>query len=139
LLVAFGCQSAGQPAVSGQVVDVAIAANEEPGRMVVHPGDEIRWVNKRHGPVRLILLDRLPDEELSCKRHFGGLMGSSDTASLQTDETASVCFRHGGTYTYVIRMPTEGDAGEVTLRGVIQVVDQGPPARVEEGRTVSVK
>lgn len=27
--------------ITAQVVDGAIAANEEPGRMVVHPGDEI--------------------------------------------------------------------------------------------------
>lgn len=90
-----------------------------------NPGDEVRWVNKRGAPVRVILIDPVSDKQVSCKSNFGGWMTSSDTAQLATNETASICFRDAGTFRYTVRMESSRTAGELNVPGVIKVGGEG--------------
>ncbi len=124
----LSCQ--GMPTVTrtGDVKDVIIGDNLASGEITVNPGDEIRWVNKRGAPVRVILIDPVSDKQVSCKSGFGGWLTSSDTAQLTTNEAASICFRDAGTFRYTVRMGSARTAGELNVSGVIKVGGQGGQA-----------
>jgi len=128
VVLVLGCQ--GMPTVTrtGDVKDVIIGDSLSSGEITVNPGDEVRWVNKRGAPVRVILIDPVSDKQVSCKSNFGGWMTSSDTAQLSTNETASICFRDAGTFRYTVRMESARTAGEQNVSGVIKVGGHGSQA-----------
>lgn len=128
LLFALGCQ--GMPTVtrSGEVKDIIIGDNLTPSETAVNTGDEVRWINKRTQPVRVIFLDAVLDKQLSCKNNVGGWMTPSDTAQLATNQTASVCFRDPGYFRYIVRMESAKTTGDINVQGVIKVGGQGGPA-----------
>ncbi len=128
LLFVLGCQ--GMPTVtrSGDVKDIIIGDNLTPSETAVNTGDEVRWINKRTQPVRVIFLDAVLDKQLSCKNNVGGWMTPSDTAQLATNETASVCFRDPGHFRYIVRMESAKTTGDVSVQGVIKVGGQGGQA-----------
>ena len=128
VVLVLGCQ--GMPTVTrtGDVKDVTIGDSLTSGDIAVNPGDEVRWVNKRTAPVRVVLIDPVPDKLLSCKNNFGGLMTPRDTAKLATNETASICFRDAGTFRYTLRMESARTAGELNGPGVVKVGGQGGQA-----------
>jgi hypothetical protein len=118
LLFLLGCQGLPTVTRTGDVKDVTM----------VNPGDEVRWVNKRTAPVRVVLIDQVSNKQLSCKRNFGGMMTSGDTAKLDTNESASLCFRDAGTFRYTVRMETSRTTGELNVPGVVKVGGQGGQA-----------
>ena len=124
LVFLAGCESTPTVTRSGDVKDIIIGDNLSSGEVVVSPGDEVRWVNKRTAPVRVIFLDPMADKQLSCKNNFGGLMTPSNTAKLATNETASACFRDPGYFRYTVRMESAGMAGEGNVPGVVKVGGQ---------------
>ena len=121
LLLLTGCQSTPTVTRSGDVKDIIVGDNLTSGEVAVSAGDEVRWVNKRTAPVRIVFLDPVSDKQLSCRNNFGGLMTPSDTAKLATNETASVCFRDPGYYRYTVRMESARTTGEVNVSGVVKV------------------
>jgi chemotaxis protein MotB len=133
LLMLTGCQTIGGESMpsltrTGEVKDVIIRDDVEPSSVTVSPGDEIRWINKRQGAVRVIFLNPMT-ENLACQRHFGGLMGfgtkrNEYSAKLGPNTTASVCFREAGEVKYVVRAESSGSSGEQNLAGTISI---GPP------------
>ncbi|MDP1769796.1 MAG: hypothetical protein Q8L74_13475 [Nitrospirota bacterium] len=128
LVLVLGCQ--GMPTVTrtGDVKNIIIGDNLTSGDIAVSPGDEIRWVNKRTAPVRVVFLDPVLDKQLSCNNNFGGWMTPNGTAQLATNQTASVCFRDAGTFRYTVRMESARMAGEINVPGVIKVGGQGGQA-----------
>ncbi|MEP6933541.1 MAG: hypothetical protein ABI988_06325 [Nitrospirota bacterium] len=129
LFVLMGCQ--GMPTVtrSGDVKNIIIGDNLALGETVVSAGDEVRWINKRNAPVRVIFLDAVLDKQLSCKNNVGGWMTPNDTAELKaTNETASVCFRDPGYFRYIVRMESARTTGDISVSGVIKVGGQGGQA-----------
>jgi len=128
LVFVLGCQ--GMPTVTrtGDVKDIMIGDDVTSGNIAVGPGDEVRWINKRTAPVRIVFLDPEWDKQLSCKNNFGGLMTRSDTAELATNETASVCFRDAGTFRYTVRMESDRASGELNVSGTVKVGGQGGQA-----------
>jgi plastocyanin len=124
----LGCQ--GMPTVTrtGDVKDVIIGDNLTSSETAVNTGDEVRWVNKRTQPVRVIFLDAVSDKQLSCKNNVGGWMTPSDTAQLGKNETASVCFRDPGYFRYIVRMESAKTTGDINVQGVIKVGGQGGQA-----------
>jgi plastocyanin len=128
LLFVLGCQ--GMPTVTrtGDVKDIIIGDNLTSSETTVNTGDEVRWVNKRTQPVRVIFLDAMLDKQFSCKNNVGGWMTPSDTAQLGKNETASVCFRDPGYFRYVIRMESAKTTGDINVQGVIKVGGQGGQA-----------
>ncbi|ALA58989.1 hypothetical protein [Nitrospira moscoviensis] len=130
LLILTGCQSMGMggdkmPTVTrtGMVKDIVIREDVSPSMVSVNPGDEIRWINKRQGPARVIFLDPVM-EQLACQRNFGGLMGSDKnqyTANLGQNDSASVCFKNSGQVKYVVRADSNTPSGEINIPGTIQV------------------
>ena len=92
VVLVLGCQ--GMPTVTrtGDVKDIIIGDNLTSGEITVNPGDEVRWVNKRTAPVRVILIDPVSDKQLSCKNNFGGWMTPSDTAQLGNERNCQRLF-----------------------------------------------
>ncbi len=128
LLFVLGCQ--GMPTVTrtGDVKDIIIGDELSSREIVVNTGDEVRWINKRTQPVRVIFLDAVLDKQLSCKNNVGGWMTPSDTAQLGKNETASVCFRDPGYFRYIVRMESAKTTGDINVQGVIKVGGQGGQA-----------
>ncbi|HJT22909.1 MAG TPA: hypothetical protein VJ746_20740 [Nitrospira sp.] len=132
IFVILGCHSMPSVTRSGEVKDIVIADKVSSGELAVGPGDEVRWINKRAAPVRVIFLDSLTDKQLSCKHNFGGWMTPSDTARLDTNETASACFRDPGYVRYTVRMESAMPNGELNAPGVIKVGSMSGSTRTDE-------
>jgi hypothetical protein len=115
-----GCESTPTVTRTGDVKDIVIGDKLSATEVSVNPGDEVRWVNKRTAPVRIVFLDPV-NEKLSCKNNVGGWMTRSDTAKLATNEIASACFRDPGYFRYTVRMESGLTTGEINVPGVIQV------------------
>ena len=120
LLVLGGCESAPTVTRTGDVKDIIIGDKLSATAVSVNPGDEVRWINTRTAPVRIIFLDPV-DEKLSCKNNIGGWMTRSDTIRLGTSESASACFREVGPVRYTVRMESALPTGELNAPGIIQV------------------
>jgi plastocyanin len=128
LLFVLGCQGMPMVTRTGDVKDVIIGDNLTAGETAVNAGDEVRWINKRTQPVRVIFLDAVVDKQLSCKNNVGRWMTPRDTAQLGMNETASVCFRDPGYFRYVVRMESSKTTGDINVQGVIKVGGQGGQA-----------
>lgn len=128
LLFVLGCQ--GMPTVTrtGDVKDIIIGDVLSSREIAVNTGDEVRWINKRTQPVRVIFLDAVLDKQLSCKNNVGGWMTPRDIAQLGNNETASVCFRDPGYFRYIVRMESAKTTGDINIQGVIKVGGQGGQA-----------
>ena len=140
LLFVLGCQGTPTVTRTGDVKDIIIGDNLSSAEVVVSPGDEVRWVNKRTAPVRVIFLDPAADKQLSCKNNFGGMMTPSNTAKLGMNETASACFRDPGYVRYTVRMESANMTGERNVSGVVKVggqasQDAGQTSDQNSGRT----
>jgi plastocyanin len=121
IVLMLGCQSMQSVTRTGEVKDIIIGDKLSSGELAVSPGDEVRWVNKRTSPVRVLFLDPIADKQLPCKDNFGGWMTPSDTAKLDTNETASACFRDPGYVRYTVRMQSGTPTGETNVAGVVRV------------------
>jgi plastocyanin len=139
LVLLTGCQSIGGESMptltrTGQVKDVVIRDVVEPTTLAVNPGDEVRWINKRQGAVRVIFLNPMT-ENLNCVRNFGGPLGfgtkrNEYSAKLSSNETASVCFRDSGEVKYVVRAESASDpSGEQNIAGTISIGSEDQASR----------
>ncbi|MDP3090686.1 MAG: hypothetical protein Q8N04_08415 [Nitrospira sp.] len=128
LVFVMGCQGTPTVTRTGDVKDIIIGDTLTSGAIAVNPGDEIRWINKRTAPVRVVFIDSVSDKQLSCNNNFGGWMTPSGTAQLTTNQSASVCFRDAGTFRYTVRMESAMTTGELNVPGVITVGGQGGQA-----------
>ena len=128
LVFVLGCQATPTVTRTGDVKDIIIGDDLSSKEIAVNTGDEVRWINKRTAPVRIVFLDPVSDKQLSCKNNFGGLMTSSNTSKLATNETASVCFRDPGYFRYTVRMESAKTTGELNVPGVVKVGGQGGQA-----------
>ena len=128
LLFVLGCQAMPMVTRTGDVKDIIIGDELSSREIAVNTGDEVRWINKRTAPVRIVFLDPVSDKQLSCKNNVGGWMTPSDTAQLGKNETASVCFRDPGYFRYIVRMESAKTTGDINVQGVIKVGGQGGQA-----------
>ena len=133
LLFVLGCQSTPTVTRSGDVKDIIIGDNLSAAEIMVGAGDEVRWVNKRTAPVRIIFLDPMTPNQFSCKNNFGGVMTPSHTAKLAMNETASACFRDPGYFRYTVRMESANMTGERNVPGVVKVGGMGGQAIGQSG------
>jgi len=133
LLMLGGCQTIGGESMptltrTGEVKDVIIRQGVEPMSVTANPGDEIRWINKRQGTVRVVFLNPMT-ENLTCQRNFGGPMGfgtkrNEYSAKLDSNETASLCFRDPAEVKYVVRADSKDPIGEQNMAGTISIGSQ---------------
>jgi plastocyanin len=131
LLLVLGCQGTPTVTRTGDVKDIIIGDDLSSKEIAVNTGDEVRWINKRTQPVRVVFLDPVSDKQLSCKNNMGGWMTPSDTAQLGKNETASACFRDPGYFRYIVRMESALTTGDINVQGVIKVGGQGGQAAAQ--------
>ena len=140
LILLAGCQHMvvrdSMPTVTrtGEVKDVVIRESVSPTTVTASPGDEIRWINKRQGDVRVIFLTPVM-EMLTCQRNFGGIVGADRnqyTAKLGSNDTASVCFRNPTEVKYVVRAESSDPSGEQNLPGTITIGSEDQARRSVE-------
>lgn len=106
---------------TGTVHDVNFAERMTPVNLRVQPGDEIRWVNKRSTPVTVEFLDDALDD-VTCQRGFSSLLRrQQESATIQPNESASLCFGEKGTVTYNARMESPVAGGQMIKSGTIRV------------------
>lgn len=128
LIMLTGCQHwlvrDSMPTVTrtGEVKDIVIHDKLSPATVAAKPGDEIRWINKRQSDVEVIFLTPVM-ELLTCQRNFGGNTGADRnqySATIETNDTAGVCFRNPAALKYVVRAESS-DLGELNLPGTITI------------------
>jgi len=114
---------------TGHIHDIKVGDSLSPERFDVRTGDEVRWINTRSAPVKIVFVDPIKDR-VSCQKGFqhGGLKGLfSDDASaievttIEPNQYASLCFSAPGSYTYNARMEANTAGGEANLAGKIFV------------------
>ena len=127
LATAAGCASIrGTDSISdtsrtGTIHDVKFAEGMTPLNLQVQPGDEVRWVNQRSTPVTVEFLgDALAD--VTCQTGFSSLLRrQQETATIDPNESASLCFGIVGTVTYNARMDSPVAGGQTIESGTIHV------------------
>jgi len=113
---------------TANVHDVRIGlTNLSPTDLSVDVGDEVRFINERADPVRIILIEA--GKSIACKR---GFLGSLDQeAEIKPGESASFCFEKAGTAKYMVRSKPMGMVGgEKVLSSEIQI-REGSPGQVQ--------
>ncbi|HEU4685338.1 MAG TPA: hypothetical protein VFS39_12615 [Nitrospira sp.] len=124
---------------TGEVKDIIIHQDLQPATVTANPGDEIRWINKRQGDVRVIFLSPVT-ELMSCQRNFGDFIGTNKNeyaANLGPNETASVCFRSPTEIKYVVRAKSGDPSGEQSMAGVVNVEGAEQTSRTSSRETAS--
>lgn len=132
----------GTPTVTrtGEVKDIIIRDdNVSPAIVIAHPGDEIRWINKRQGHARVIFLLSV-QEQLSCQRGFGGLMSANwnsfknqYTAKLGVNDSASVCFKNQSEVKYEVHADFNLPSGDDNIiAGMINVGGRQESSNIED-------
>ncbi len=92
-----------------------------PADLRVQPGDEIRWVNQRSTPVTVEFLGDALDD-VTCQAGFSNLFRrQQESATIQPNESVSLCFGKVGTVTYNARMDSPVAGGQTIESGTIRV------------------
>lgn len=117
----FGCTSLPPSSRTAAIHDVKIEEALSAGNLMVQPGDEIRWINLRKQEAQ-IEIPNLKSEDLACQREFSNWMGSiHETIVLQSNESASLCFKKPAVVNYNVRVETALAGSKKVFPGVIKV------------------
>ena len=107
---------------TGKIHDVKFEERMTPVNLQVQPGDEIRWVNQRSTPVTVEFLGDALDG-VTCQSGFSSLLRrQQESAQIEPNKSASLCFGKVGTVTYNARMQSPVAGGQLIESGTIQIV-----------------
>lgn len=127
LLATVGCAAiAGTGGISsssrtGAIHDVKFEERMTPANIRVQVGDEIRWVNQRSTPVTVEFLGDALDDVV-CQSGFSSLLRrQQESATIEPNKSASLCFGKVGTVTYNARMESPVAGGQTIESGTIRV------------------
>lgn len=127
LLVLAACQDMPTFTHSGDVKTITIEDRLSDAAVQVHAGDQIRWTNMSIASVRITFLDYVLNK-VSCRHNFSGHFYSGAEASLQPNQSASMCFREPGTIRYVVRMQSTLPGGVIDQSGQVHIEARMDPA-----------
>ena len=118
----MACSQMPEVTRTGKVANVTVREGLDPQTITVAAGDEVRWINQRTGDVRIEFIDSIANQ-ISCTRGFHVVagLGHDNTAALNPDETASLCFSQVGTKRYIVRMESTKPGGEQSLNGTVEI------------------
>lgn len=119
-LLPLGCQGMPTLTRTGDVKDILVTEHLSKTEINVNPGDEVRWINKRTTPAMIIFLEPI-DGRLSCKQGFGGFMTPTESATLDPNESASVCFHDPGSIRYAVKMKSATPSEDTHVSGLIRI------------------
>ena len=117
------CGSLPATTQTGKVQEIVIGAAVAPSEVTLAPGDEVRWVNRQHGPVSIVFLNSI-QEQVTCQRGFG-LAGVANARQLAPNKAISLCFATPGTVRYTVHLDTPTATGEFNLVGVVHIQQGG--------------
>jgi plastocyanin len=89
----------------------------DPVDLDANVGDEIRFLNDKTQPIRVILIEA--GKSIACNKGFNGLIDQQ--ADIKPGQYASFCFSKPGTMKYMARDQTAVTGGEVVQPGQIFV------------------
>ncbi|MFM8551439.1 MAG: hypothetical protein ACKOCD_03875 [Nitrospiraceae bacterium] len=120
----FATACAGLPTTSrsGEVHDILITEDRvSPQDLIVHIGDEVRWVNHRLTPVWVYFFRDTLDE-VSCANGFSLFWANEEEAVIKPGQSVSICFAKEDAVSYtvqsegtVIRGSTAGEGGSFKI------------------------
>ena len=127
-IAASGLTAVPETSRTAKVHDVHVTLTYvSPDQASVNVGDELRFINDRAEPVRIILIDA--GKTIACKRGFTGSVDQQ--ADIKPGESASFCFEKAGTAKYMVRSKPHGMVGgEKVVSAEVQI---------REGSAESVK
>jgi plastocyanin len=116
---ASGLTAVPETSRTAKVQDVHVGLTDvAPAEASVMVGDEVRFINERADPVRIILIDA--GKSIACKRGFTGSLDQQ--ADINPGESASFCFEKAGTAKYMVRSKPHGMVGgEKVVSAEIQI------------------
>ncbi|MGH7233387.1 MAG: hypothetical protein ACREJU_18805 [Nitrospiraceae bacterium] len=122
-----GCSTSATPksTQTGKIYDIKIGDSINPKLLEVRPGDEVRWVNGRGSPIKIVFIDDLKDR-ISCENGFVNGMFSwaarnLNVTTVKANHYASLCFLSPGRYRYTARMEAPVPGGEKNESGSVLV------------------
>ncbi|MFO0707922.1 MAG: hypothetical protein U0412_13840 [Nitrospira sp.] len=98
LALIAGCAHTGS--VPTRTHAITILDTVSPQRLYVQVGEEVRWKNLRNHPVHISLLTPLASDGVSCATGFSHWGVLNDTATIQPNAYASLCFVKAGSVQY---------------------------------------
>ena len=100
------------------VHDVRVSLTEiEPVELRANVGDEVRFINDKTQPIRVILIEA--GKRIACNKGFNGTIDQE--ADIKPGEYAGFCFSQPGTVKYMARDLSAMTGGEVVLPAQILV------------------
>lgn len=103
------------------IKDITISEGLTPNDVLVHLGDEVRWVNLRKAQVQLDIQDVRGGKDLLCERGFTNWIGKvQESVSIKPNESVSLCFGRLGLVNYSVRTNTVLAGGQV-ISGAVKV------------------
>jgi plastocyanin len=133
VVITLWAACAGLPTTSrtGHIATVTITDEDiSPMELTVHPGDEVRMVNRRKSSV-WVYTTRERTNEWACQRGFSYFLGLEESAKIEPEQSASVCFANTGAYGYWVQAQPSRLGGArmgqmnmpLAIRGAIIVED----------------
>jgi plastocyanin len=118
-IAASGMTTVPETSRTAKVQDIHVGLTDlSPLESSVNVGDELRFINDRADPVRIILIDA--GKSIACKRGFTGSVDQQ--ADINPGESASFCFEKAGTAKYMVRSKPHGMVGgEKVVSAEIQI------------------
>jgi plastocyanin len=102
------------------VHDVRVSLTDiVPAELHVNVGDEVRFINDKTQPVRIILIEA--GKSIACNKGFNGLVDQE--AIIKPGQYASFCFNKTGAVKYMAREQQAVTGGEQVLSAYILVGD----------------
>jgi plastocyanin len=102
------------------VHDVRVSLTDiVPAELHVNVGDEVRFINDKTQPVRIILIEA--GKSIACSKGFNGLVDQE--AVIRPGQYASFCFNKTGTVKYMAREQQAVTGGEQVLSAHILIGD----------------
>ena len=116
------------------VHDVRVSlTNIDPVELRANVGDEIRFINDKTQPIRVVLIEA--GKRIACNKGFNGNIDQE--ADIKPGQYASFCFSQPGTVKYMARDQTAVTGGEVVLPAQILVgISSASPIRTESSSPV---
>lgn len=125
IVLTAACSSLPPTTRTGAIHEIRFEEHLMPTELIAQVGDEIRWVNHRSMPARVDFPGVV--EDVSCERGFRNVLGlRQESATVQSNESVSLCFAKSGFYTYNARMDAAVPGGKLIEQGTIRV---GTPAK----------
>ena len=104
VILGMGCaMSLPNASRTGSIHDITIEQEILPVEASANIGDEVRFVNHRTAPVKVVFLEGDLDK-VSCQHGFRSMGVMREAAKIAPGDAASVCFNKPGFYSYTVRM-----------------------------------